>query len=238
MGRKSLVNTVADDLLDRIVAGEFPPSALLPGEQELTTQHDVSRVTVREAVKTLEAQGVVRVERGRGTFVNPLHRWTSMEAVLRAAADGENDETASIQLIELRRIFETGASALAATKMTEDDFDALRACVDRMRDAHARADVDDFVAADLAFHDVILHAASNIFLTVLFQPLTRVLTTRRRETSKVAQIQAHAIVEHDRVIAALESRDPSAARSAMESHMNQTMADLRRYVFGETDPAR
>jgi DNA-binding FadR family transcriptional regulator len=223
---------VADDLLDRIVAGEFPPSALLPGEQELTGQHDVSRVTVREAVKTLEAQGVVRIERGRGTFVNPLHRWTSMEAVLRAAADGENDETASIQLIELRQIFETGASTLAATKITDAEIDELRTHVDRMRDAHRIGDLDSFVVADLAFHDVILHAASNVFLTVLFQPLTRVLAARRRQTSKVSQIQAHAIIEHEKVIAALASRDPVAARAAMESHMNQTMADLQRYVFG------
>ncbi|MFD1722267.1 FadR/GntR family transcriptional regulator [Amnibacterium endophyticum] len=231
MARKSLVNTVADDLLDRIVAGEFSSSDPIPGEQELTARHDVSRVTVREAVKTLEAQGVVRVEQGRGTFVNPVHEWTSMEAVLRAATEGTDGETASIQLIELRRIFETGASMLAASKITSTDLQEMHACIDRMRAAHARGDVDEFVAADLEFHDTILNAAGNVFLTVLFRPLTRILAARRRETSKVAEIQRNAIVEHEKVWTALESRDPAAARRAMESHMNQTLTDLRRYVL-------
>ena len=125
MARQSLTSMVADDLLDRIVNGEFPPGATLPGELELALHHDVSRMTVREAMKTLAAHHVIRVERGRGTFVNPLSRWTSMEAVLRAAADGVNATAASIQLIELRRMLETGAAELAATRISPDELDAM-----------------------------------------------------------------------------------------------------------------
>ena len=88
MARKSLVGVVADELLDRIIAGEFPPGSSVPGELELSARHDVSRMTVREAMKTLEAQRILSVERGRGTFVNPLNRWSSLEAVLRATSEG------------------------------------------------------------------------------------------------------------------------------------------------------
>ncbi|HET6240477.1 MAG TPA: winged helix-turn-helix domain-containing protein, partial [Arthrobacter sp.] len=97
MARKSLVGVVADDLLDRIISGEFPPGASVPGELELGARHEVSRMTVREAMKTLEAQRILSVERGRGTFVNPLNRWASLEAVLRAASEGKNDASAAIQ---------------------------------------------------------------------------------------------------------------------------------------------
>src|SRR5690349_6076633 len=109
MARKSLVGVVADELLDRIVAGEFPPGTVVPGELELSAKHEVSRMTVREAMKTLEAQRILSVERGRGTFVNPLNQWASLEAVLRAASEGTKDAAAAIQLIELRRMLETGA---------------------------------------------------------------------------------------------------------------------------------
>ncbi|NUP74825.1 MAG: FadR family transcriptional regulator, partial [Sinomonas sp.] len=119
MARKSLVGEVADDLLDRIVAGEFPPGALVPGELELSAQHEVSRMTVREAMKTLEAQRILSVQRGRGTFVNPVDRWNSLEALLRAAQAQVGNDAAAVQLIELRRMLETGASALAAPRMTE-----------------------------------------------------------------------------------------------------------------------
>ncbi len=231
MARQSLVSMVSDDLLNRIVSGEFPPGSTLPGEQELTTQHEVSRMTVREAVKTLEAQSVVRIERGRGTFVNPLHLWTSMEAVLRAAADGENDDAASIQLIELRRMLETGAAELAAPRISAEELEALRTHLATMRASHQANQVGDFVEADLAFHDVILRASGNVFLAVLFDPLSRVLAARRTQTSRVVEIQVHAIKEHAHIVEALESGSPGQARLAMDGHMTQTMNDLKKYVL-------
>jgi len=231
VARQSLVSMVSDDLLNRIVSSEFPPGSTLPGEQELTLQHEVSRMTVREAVKTLEAQSVVRIERGRGTFVNPLNLWTSMEAVLRATSEGKNDAAASIQLIELRRMLETGAAELAAPRMSAEELGALREHLQAMRAAHQANDVGHFVEADLAFHDVILHASGNVFLAVLLDPLSRVLAARRTQTSRVVEIQAHAIEEHARIVEALESGDTEKARLAMDSHMTQTLNDLKTYIL-------
>lgn len=231
MARQSLVAMISDDLLTRIVSGEFAPGATLPGEQDLVVRHEVSRMTVREAVKTLEAMGVARIERGRGTFVNPYERWTSMEAVLRATSSGKNDASASIQLIELRRMLETGAAELAAPRMTEEDLDGVREYLAAMRAAHAAHDVGSFVEADLAFHDVILRASGNVFLAVLFEPLSRIMAARRTQTSRVPEIQVNAIAEHARIVEALESRDPERARQAMDSHMAQTLRDLTTYVL-------
>ena len=231
MARQSLVSTLADDLLNRIVGGEFPPGSTLPGELQLTARHEVSRMTVREAIKTLEAQRVVSVERGRGTFVNPLNRWTSMEAVLRAASEGKNDDDASVQLIELRRMLETGATELAATRITAEELERMRGHLTAMRGAHQTNDVDRFVEADLAFHDVILHASGNVFVAVLFEPLSRVLAARRAQTSRVVQIRANAIEEHARIVLALASGVPERARLAMDNHMTQTMNDLKTYVL-------
>jgi DNA-binding FadR family transcriptional regulator len=231
LARKSLVGEVADDLLDRIVGGEFPPGALVPGELDLSAQHEVSRMTVREAMKTLEAQRILSVQRGRGTFVNPVEQWNSLDAVLRAASAAVGNDVAAVQLIELRRMLETGACALAAQRITPGDLERLRVCLGEMQAAHdERGGLDEFVAADLAFHDVILEASGNVFLTAVFQPLHRVLAARRAETSKVPEIQAHAIAMHERVLAALETRDPRLAREAMDEHMTQTLDDLATFV--------
>lgn len=232
MARQSLVSMVSDNLLDRIIAGEFPPGATLPGELELTAHHEVSRLTVREAVKTLEAQSVVRIERGRGTFVNPISRWESMESVLRAASEGGNSADASVQLIEVRRMLETGAAELAAARITADDLERLQHHLESMRQARVNTDVGRFVEADLAFHDVILHTSGNVFLAVMFEPLGRVLAARRAETSRVPQIQVNAIREHEGIVTALASGDPEGSRLAMDSHMSQTMRDLKKYVLG------
>lgn len=226
-----MVGVVADELLDRIIAGEFPPGASVPGELELSARHEVSRMTVREAIKTLEAQRILSVERGRGTFVNPLSRWASLEAVLRAASEGKNDASAAIQLIELRRMLESGACELAAVRIGNADLESLFGQVEAMRNAHARNDVAAFVEADLAFHDLILKASENVFAAVLFEPLHRILEKRRTETSKVPEIQEHAILHHQRIADALASHEPHLARDAMDAHMQQTLDDLKSYVL-------
>jgi GntR family transcriptional repressor for pyruvate dehydrogenase complex len=231
MARKSLVGVVADELLDRIIEGEFPPGATVPGEHELSARHEVSRMTVREAMKTLQAQQILSVERGRGTFVNPLNRWTSLEAVLRAASEGKNEAESSVQLIELRRMLETGACELAAGRIAEADIASLFSYISAMKAAHAINDVTAFVEADLAFHDVILRASGNVFVSVLFEPLHRVLEKRRAETSAVPEIQVHAIGHHENIADALQSRDATRAREAMDAHMQQTLDDLKNLVL-------
>jgi GntR family transcriptional repressor for pyruvate dehydrogenase complex len=237
MARKSLVGQVADELLDRIIAGEFLPGAIVPGEHELSARHEVSRMTVREAMKTLQAQQILSVERGRGTFVNPLNRWASLEAVLRAASEGKNEAEASIQLIELRRMLETGACELAAGRISDAGVQTLFGHVAAMHAAHKVNDVAAFVEADLAFHDLILHASENVFVAVLFEPLHRVLEKRRTETSAVPQIQEHAIGHHQNIAEALESRDAARSREAMDAHMQQTLDDLKNLVLeAKTQP--
>lgn len=231
MARKSLVDVVADELLDRIVAGEFPPGSGVPGELELSSRHDVSRMTVREAIKTLAARRILRVERGRGTFVNPLNQWSSLEAVLRVASEGRDDAAVAVQLIELRRMLETGAAELAASRITAEELEEMNERLAQMRAAHEANDVDRFVAADLAFHDLILHASGNVFVAVLFEPLTRILASRRAQTSNVVQIQINAIAEHANILDAMRSRNSERSRLAMDRHMEQTLNDLKTYVL-------
>lgn len=237
MARPSLVDQVADALLDRIIAGDFPPGSVVPGEIDLSAEHQVSRMTVREAIKTLGAQRILRVERGRGTFVNPLSRWASLEAVIRAVSEGQDDAAAAVQLIELRRFLESGACELAAGRLSAEQLDGLARDADAMEDAHRVQDVAAFVTADLHFHERILEASGNVFIAVLFEPLHRVLTERRAQTSRVPEIQAHAVAEHRKIVSALASADPARARQAMDEHMQQTLADLKTYVLGDVSPA-
>ena len=231
MARKTLVTQVVDAILDDIVGGSIAIGEGLPSEAEIAETHDVSRLTVREAIRTLQAQGVLQVKTGKGSFVNPVSEWTSFEAVLRVSAAGSSDGDVAIQLLELRRIFEIGAAALAAERRTEADLGHLSALVDDMRIAHTRNDVASFVEADIAFHDVILKASHNIFLAAMFEPLTRVLRERREQTSRVRDIQIHAIAEHEGILRALETGDPAEAQEAMQSHMTQTLDDLQTYVL-------
>ncbi|MGW1026310.1 FadR/GntR family transcriptional regulator [Streptomyces sp. NPDC002577] len=226
----SLSDDLAEQLLSAIIDGSYPPDAALPPEAELAEQSSVSRLTVREAVKQLRAQNVVRVVRGRGTYVNPPDRWTALEAVVRAASRSSH-ASLSERLIEARRLIENGATELAAVRRSEDDLAELREHLAAMREAADASDTEQFVQADIDFHDTVMRATGNLFVPLLFEPFGPMLVEGRRETSAVPQIRANAIAHHEAVLAALESGDPEQARRAMDAHMNQTADDLRTHVI-------
>lgn len=230
MARRLLVDDVLDGLRGRIVDGEFPVDAALPGELDLVRQYEVSRVTVREAIKVLHAQGLVRTERGRGTFVNPTRRWTSLPAVIASLSARGDPAKVSLDLIEMRRIFEGGAAELAAEHADPEALRELDHQLEQMEAAAEESDVDAFVRADIAFHSVILTASGNAFIPVLMEPLSSVLRAGRTETSVVPEIQRHAIDHHRRVQEAVASGNGPAARAAMVAHMQQTANDLQHYV--------
>jgi GntR family transcriptional repressor for pyruvate dehydrogenase complex len=230
----SLSDDLAEQLLTSIIDGHHPPDSALPPEGELSERSGVSRLTVREAVKQLRAQNVVRVVRGRGTYVNPPDRWTALEPVVRAASRTSSGAL-SERLIEARRLIENGACELAAARRTEEDLDALRRHLAAMREAADAGDTEQFVQADIAFHDAVMRATGNLFVPLLFEPFGPLLVEGRRQTSAVPEIRTNAIAHHDRVLAALESGDPEAARAAMADHMNQTADDLRTHVI-KRDP--
>ncbi|MFT4217355.1 MAG: FadR/GntR family transcriptional regulator [Micropruina sp.] len=231
---RSRVEEIVEFILAAIETGRFAIGGRLPGEDELAEQAGASRLTVREAVKTLAAQRVLNAVQGRGTFVNPVEKWISIEALMRVNRGSPMDVL--LQLVEVRGYIEIGAAEHFARVVTDEQLAQLRAHLDEMIAAHAVTDVPRVIAADLAFHQLILDGCDNPFIAATMQPLGRALVEGRRETSAVPQMREHAIHEHGNVLAALERRDPPAARKAMRSHMRQTAADTRTYFRPAEEP--
>jgi GntR family transcriptional regulator, transcriptional repressor for pyruvate dehydrogenase complex len=231
----SLSDQLAERLISAIIDGTHAPGTALPPEGELAEQYSVSRLTVREAIKALRVQNMVRIQRGRGTYVNPPAQWTALDPMIRAAAATPRSSGAiSESLIEARRLIEVGAVELAASKRTDGDLEQLRQLLQDMRDAVDANDVELFVEADIAFHDAIMRASGNAFIPLMFEPFGRLLIEGRRETSAVPEIRANALAHHTRILRALEAADPALAREAMESHMCQTADDLRTHVLSDS----
>ena len=226
MERRTLVDTVAEDLLEQIIAGRMAPGDALPTEAEIAARSQVSRLTVREALTMLRAMNVISIQRGRGTFINPPGSWTSVEAVVRAAAHSMSDSAASRQLLEVRRLVESGAAALAALRRTAPDLELLRGELESMAAADAAGDADAFVEADRLFHTVVLKASGNILFPAVFVPMGRVLADARREAFGAPAVRTRTLAMHRRVLAAVESGDAQGAREAMEDHVDQVQDDL------------
>lgn len=230
MARASLTESVFEDILGHIIDGAYPSGEALPSEGELAAVSEVSRLTVREALKKLQAQNIVQVRRGRGTFVNPSAQWTDLQAILRAASASAASPNVSLRLLEIRRMVEIGAAELAAIHATEEDLELMQATNEELRRAHEARDLDAVTAADLAFHDAVFRASANPFVPVILGPLSKLLYTMRRETSSFLEVQEHAMTHHALVLEAIRTRDPEIARRAMQAHINQTYDDYERLI--------
>ena len=222
--RRRLADEVAGQLLAMVTDGHHPPGSRLPPEAVLAEQTHVSRLTLREAVRVLRDKGVLSVEHGRGTFVNPPARWVALDPALlrsRAALEGGSAQSAR-QITETRRIVEVGAVELAAQRRTEVHLVHLRASIERMRQSHEGGDVVAFSAADIDFHDGLMTAARNPFLAALLQPIKALVHEVRLHTSLEPQMRLVAIAAHAAIFEAVAAGDQEAARRTMTEHLVET----------------
>lgn len=131
---------------------------MLPPEAVLAENAGVSRLTAREAIRSLQAQKIVSVRRGLGTFVNSPSVWSSLDATLRAAAHNLGGSEVPLRLLEVRRIVETGSAELAACNHQASDLVSLDAMIAEMEAAYENGDLDRLTRNGLAFHDIIAYS--------------------------------------------------------------------------------
>lgn len=222
--RAILADQLAERLLDEIVAGTYPPDTRLPPEPVLAERAGVSRLTLREAIKDLRQRGVLRVQQGRGTFVNPPTAWAPFDStVLNARVTLERGYELAHELTELRRIVERGIAELAAVRRTAADLARMEDAVRTMRDAWEEGDLDTFSSADVDFHDALLRAAGNTFALTLFHSIDGALRiVRRRTVEENTELAERAIDYHTKIMAAVRRRAPRAAGALMDQHLQET----------------
>ncbi len=162
--RRGLHGRVVRDLGLRIVAGAWPSGAPLPNEDDLAAELGVSRTVVREAIKVLQAKGLVEVKPRTGTRVRPRRSWHLLDADVVAwqFADMERGEDLR-ELYEIRATIESAAARLAAERRTEEQLSEIDAHQRRIE--AAAAEPLAFRAAELDFHDAVVDAAQNSLLS-------------------------------------------------------------------------
>ncbi len=225
-----MASTRVDDaitiLFDSILDGTFEGGKPLPAEVELAAYLEVSRPTMREAVRDLATRGILDVIHGRGTFVRPVSRWTDFSAVALAMTRNYSERQLGLQLSEVRIIIEVGAAGLAALKHSDEELEQMQQYLDEFDLATADHDVEGIVAADQAFHNVILQASGNPFLESVMQPLQAILIDPRRKMGMDDTIRNRVRSHHFAIRRAIASGNDRAAEAAMRAHLEQARNDL------------
>ena len=204
----SLHDEVAAALRDRIFAGELGPGTFLD-EVQLADEMKISRTPLREALKVLTAEGLVRHEPRRGCFVNEV-------------TEQDLDEIFPvIALLEGRCAFE------AARNATDADLAALEALHDKLN-KHAKAKrINDYYDANFAIHEAIITLANNRWLAGMITDLRKIVKLARLQQLHAPGRLEQSLSEHMAVFAALRARDAEGAEAAMRTHLTRQRVALR-----------
>lgn len=194
-------------LRQMILSGELPPQTRLV-ELHFAEQFGVSRTPVREALKRLTAEKLVRSDPVRGLVVH----------------DPDPHEVSDMYLV--RDALESLAARLAAQRITPDEIHQLRMAQDSMRDGIDAGRADLIIGANFTFHEVIYRSARNDTLFRLAKDLGDLVRRFSAEAFSHPDRAAAVLKEHEAIMVAVERHDADAAAAASSRHMQSTSANL------------
>lgn len=232
--KRNLREQLVDMLGGDIVRGRLQPGELLPCEDVLLARYGVSRTVLREALNVLSGKGLLDARPKRGTMVRPKSEWSQLDPMVlawrgvdTAAPRSKSLERSLGHLMELRRIIEPEAAALASARATAKDFARISGAYEAMETSGG--DVQAFVDADLAFHIACLEAAHNEFMLPIAHAIRTELINSMRVTNRDADENRRIVLPLHRAIRdAIVVRDPEVARLAMQRHLDDTERRRRR----------
>ncbi|HAY05300.1 MAG TPA: FadR/GntR family transcriptional regulator [Hyphomonas sp.] len=205
---------LANQIMDNIRSGVWNAGDKLPTERQMALDMGVSRSSLREALRALEILGLLRMRQGSGVYVSsldadvmliPLHLFVTLEPA--------NVES----LFEARMILESEVAALAASRITDNQLARLRETV--VSPPERREDIEKFIEADVAFHNVITEVADNPILARMVTSIEYLGRASRQLTGYVPGVLKRSARDHKAILDAMAARSPEQARSAMMKHL-------------------
>lgn len=215
-----LYQQVAAAIERAIAHGQYQPGHRLASERDLAEEMGVSRPTVRRAVIALEMRGLLESRQGSGIYVR--RRTVTEPAPARELDIGAFDQA------EARRLFEGEVAALAATLITDEELAYLDSLVVEMNNEKATKEQSEL--ADRQFHATIARATRNSAVVRVIEntwdlryksPLCMQMLDRARDVRRRPLKD-----EHQEIIDSLRTRDPRAARAAMQAHLGGLIENL------------
>jgi DNA-binding FadR family transcriptional regulator len=221
-------SVVVEELAKEVIRGGFPEGEVLPTEPALREQFGFSRTVIREALKMLEERGLVRVEQGRGTTVQPRDAWNLLDPlVLRIALAYDDDLTLLDDLIEIRMLLEREMARTAADRLTAEELAALDDTITAMETAYD--DYERFRTFDQRFHAIVMKASGNEVGLTIVRSIHRHgdVTPPLASSTSRAQLE-RTTREHRGIYEALAARDGDLAGDRIAAHIDSAWAERRR----------
>ncbi|WP_319558854.1 FadR/GntR family transcriptional regulator [Marispirochaeta sp.] len=226
-----LSEQVIDAVKEMIETDGFKPGDKFYSENQLCTRLKVSRSSIREAIRILEAVGRVRVEHGRGIFITD-----SLEETFTAFSGWlKSNEQSIVEHFEVRLMIDPKAAAYAALKADEQDIEALRSVCNKFEQLSKSKNTAGIIKCDEEFHRLLAKATKNRTLYFLMKAMTDSLSEGWISSLHTPGRIEKTVCEHTEVIDAIVARDPRKAEEAMTLHLNNALNDIRKSMSSEKE---
>ena len=221
-----LYESVAREIGEAVLSGRFAAGSLLPSERVLSEQLGVGRSTLREAMVSLAALGIVSMQQGRGVFVQDVP-----SALLRSRLARLDEQHSMLEVAEARMAIEVAAAELAAVRRSERDLALMEEALTAMDEElfAGRTGIEE----DAHFHIYLLGASGNAVLRQLGEDLGALTHRIRHRALQDPGRAKPANEEHWAVLEGIRSEDPAAAGAAMRKHLAYGI-ELAAQEFGAT----
>ena len=225
---------LVENLMERIRSCEFGPGEKLPSEQALLKEYSVSRLTLRDALARLTALGVIRVQHGKGAFVNAKVSIPALENVLIPMFPRQNKDNMQ-DLVEARNLIESEIAAKVAAQRNGGDLNRLKKLLNY--DGTAIKDSESFANRDYAFHLALSEIAGNQFFHSMYQALHRQIRFFLVQYAHSISDWKEALDRHKPILEAIENRDVELARQLAKHHASICASFVQGYRSGDDDRA-
>lgn len=220
--RRKLHEHVAETIRNLMLEGKLNPGDALPPERDLARQFDVSRVTIREAVRTLQLWGLIETRHGGGNYVSV----PSIERMVEPlSAVIQSNPALQTELLDARGVFEPAICRLAAERCTPDDLETLQTILARQAERVARGELA--VEEDCDFHLALARASRNRVVVQVIQMINDLLLESRLRSLRTPDRPRRSLEGHQHILAALRLNDADAACQAMQHHIEGIGRSLR-----------
>lgn len=209
----SLAEQAASRIMDMIlVEKRFQTGDKLPNEMELAQELNISRVTLREAVRILCTRGIVEIQRGRGTFV------TANDPAATDLSPLEHLAVSSRDLLEIRMMAEPVAAYYAAKRATAEEKQRIRELSDKIEQAITvdRANVQVRLRLEQDFHNAIAAASHNQFMDQLLPIMNKSIYN---DVVHVEESMTYSLQDHREIVHFIETGNAEGAKAAMRMHI-------------------
>jgi len=226
--RKPAVSTEAAEAIQRIIIDtKLEPGDKLPSQAQLARRLGAGSRAVREAIKILEARGMVETHQGKGVFVKNAGLEFFLEILNDSLAfDVYRDKKLLPQLTYVRRMIESNVIHDLAARPDPQMLKELIEIIDRMESCLADQDIEEYNILDVKFHVALISACGNEILVTLYRNLAGLLIKSVVKTGYMPGSLEQSLVDHRRILEALIARDPERAKTLMERHLTKTQERL------------